>query len=321
MGGGDLNLKKSWHPSTMKNMEKVWKAEQQNTQEKKRIAELQRDIERERDREDITKLGMQQGTLAPKDNEKINWMYTQPNSSINREDYLKGKTIDKTFEQIVKNERDLEKNKVLPSNHVEHECIPPSLRFFTGNEQVDLQRKIQEDPLFAIKKKEYESRAQILNNPVKLKQLKELASKRKETSPEKSSSSSSSSSRHKSKRHHKESSHRSSRHEEKSKEREKEKNKKDHHKKKPKLTDEERKRKLREMMANASWHDKERAMNVKKYREQEKKETTEKTYNKDFIRKQLMAAAEHGTVASRIKSNINNIQRSERAMDSNFARR
>lgn len=104
----------------MKNMEKVWKAEQQNTQEKKRIAELQRDIEKERDREDITKLGMQKGVLAPKDNEKINWMYTQPNSSINREDYLKGKTIDKAFEQIAKNERDVEKNKVAPSNHVEH---------------------------------------------------------------------------------------------------------------------------------------------------------------------------------------------------------
>lgn len=317
MGGGDLNLKKSWHPSTMKNMEKVWKAEQQNTQEKKRIAELKRDIEKERDKEDITKFGRQQGTVAQKDNEKINWMYTQPNSTINREDYLKGKTIDKTFEQLVKNEREVEKNKVVPSNHVEHECLPPSLRFFTGNEQVDLQRKIQEDPLFAIKKKENESRAQLLNNPVKLKQLKELASKKRDKSPERSSS------KHKSKRH-KESSHKSSRREDKYKEREKDK-KKDkhhhHHHKKVELTDEERERKLREMMANASWRDKERVLNVKKYREQEKKETTEKTYNKDFIRKQLMAAAEHGTVASRIKSNINNIQRSGRAMDSNFARR
>lgn len=54
------------------------------------------------------------------------------------------------------------------------ECIPPSLRFFSGNEQVDLARKIQEDPLYAIKKKEMETRNQLLKNPVKLKQLKEL---------------------------------------------------------------------------------------------------------------------------------------------------
>lgn len=56
------------------------------------------------------------------------------------------------------------------------ECIPPSLRFFSGNEQVDLVRKMQEDPLYTIKKKELESRSQLLKNPVKLKQLKELVS-------------------------------------------------------------------------------------------------------------------------------------------------
>lgn len=56
------------------------------------------------------------------------------------------------------------------------ECIPPSLRFFSGNEQVDLVRKMQEDPLYTIKKKEMESKSQLLKNPVKLKQLKEMVS-------------------------------------------------------------------------------------------------------------------------------------------------
>lgn len=57
------------------------------------------------------------------------------------------------------------------------ECVPPSLRFFSGNEQVDLARKMQEDPLYAIKKKEMETRNQLLKNPVKLKQLRQLVSK------------------------------------------------------------------------------------------------------------------------------------------------
>lgn len=57
------------------------------------------------------------------------------------------------------------------------ECIPPSLRFFSGNEQVDLARKMQEDPLYAIKKKEVETRNQLLKNPVKLKQLRVLVSR------------------------------------------------------------------------------------------------------------------------------------------------
>lgn len=60
--------------------------------------------------------------------------------------------------------------------HLPLECIPPSLRFFSGNEQVDLARKIQEDPLYAIKKKEMESKNQLLKNPVKLKQFKEWVS-------------------------------------------------------------------------------------------------------------------------------------------------
>lgn len=50
------------------------------------------------------------------------------------------------------------------------------------------------------------------------------------------------------------------------------------------LTDEEKERRRQEMMANAAWRDQERERNVKKYREEEKKETQDNSYNKDFIR-------------------------------------
>lgn len=64
-----------------------------------------------------------------------------------------------------------------------------------------------------------------------------------------------------------------------------------------------------------------------------KKKREKKTYRKSktakilfkslilIFRKQLAAAAEVGTVESRIKANMNNIQRSRRAMDTNFAKR
>ena len=39
---------------------------------------------------------------------------------------------------------------------------------------IDLANKIREDPLYLIKKKEIEQRKRILDNPVRLKQLKEL---------------------------------------------------------------------------------------------------------------------------------------------------
>ncbi|XP_075579056.1 pre-mRNA-splicing factor CWC25 homolog isoform X3 [Pelecanus crispus] len=39
MGGGDLNLKKSWHPQTLRNVEKVWKAEQKHEAERQKMEE------------------------------------------------------------------------------------------------------------------------------------------------------------------------------------------------------------------------------------------------------------------------------------------
>ncbi|KAL6254206.1 hypothetical protein P5V15_014828 [Pogonomyrmex californicus] len=497
MGGGDLNLKKSWHPSTMKNMEKVRKAEQQNNQENKRIAELKKQIEMEKDREDIKKYAMEQGVIENKDNKKLDWMYKGPNQMVNREEYLLGRPVDKAFEQMQQAEKDAEFNR-MPKNHVEYECIPPSLRFFSGNEQVDLARKIQEDPLYAIRKKEIESRNQLLKNPVKLKQLKELleqqsskskSEKKKKKSRQKNSSedetkldmllatkykqlkdniseknllksmkkikhnrikkskkhchdsdsetsdssedtsvkkkhrrrkkrkrstsdndddaidNSSSESivkyekeskrkaydrKHstndmklddskkqvrkrklsedrseRSKKYREEYKHNTNnkqkQYEDDNKERSNSKNKYDdkriyspkkqtdtmiytnkkmsviksdidyklknkkeeryQSKARPSFTEEEKEQRRKEMMANAVWRDKEREKNVQIYREQEKKEEHNTSYNKDFIRKQLIVATEMGTVASRIKANINNIQRSDRAMDTNFAKR
>jgi hypothetical protein len=36
---------------------------------------------------------------------------------------------------------------------------------------VDLQRKLQEDPLIALRKKELDTRKKILDNPIKMKQI------------------------------------------------------------------------------------------------------------------------------------------------------
>lgn len=113
------NLKKSWHPSTMKNMEKVWKAEQQNDQEKRRIAELKREIEMEKDQEDMTKYAMEQGVIEKKDDKKLDWMYKGPNQTVNREEYLLGRPVDKAFEQMVQAEKE-ELNNRVPKNHVEY---------------------------------------------------------------------------------------------------------------------------------------------------------------------------------------------------------
>lgn len=92
----------------------------------------------------------------------------------------------------------------------------------------------------------------------------------------------------------------------------------------PKLTDEEKADKLREMMQNAEWRDKERESYVRKYHEDGRKEEDkhrEEEFDRNFIHKELHKSAQNETVESRLKSNRNNIQRSSGAMNTNFARR
>lgn len=179
------NQKKSWHPHTFKNQERVWKAEQNEAAEKQKLAELQREITEERGREELRRIGQASGVLGgggKDDHNKLEWMYRGPKENLNREDYLLGRTVDKTFEQFAEDERATEKQEHLgvsvPKNHVEYECVPFSIRAYKDADptsvQVDMARKIAEDPLMMIKQREMESRKRLLENPVKLKELKLL---------------------------------------------------------------------------------------------------------------------------------------------------
>lgn len=176
-----MNTKKSWHPSTFKNQERVWKAEQADAAEKRKLAELQHEINEERNREELKTIAKKSG-LIPDDGDgdrKLEWMYKGP--AVNREEYLLGRTVDKNYETLDAQEKAAAASSSVgisqPKNHVEHECIPFSIRQYKGlegGEQVDMARKLMEDPLMAIKQKEVESRQKILENPVKLKELHRL---------------------------------------------------------------------------------------------------------------------------------------------------
>ncbi|XP_016954908.1 pre-mRNA-splicing factor CWC25 homolog [Drosophila biarmipes] len=181
MGGGDLNLKKSWHPHTMKNQERVWKAEEQAKMEERKLEDLRKEINEERDREELRRLGERSGVLGSSGGAageaKLEWMYKNSTELINREEYLLGRKIDKSFETLQAEEHRQEQNTVglkQSINHVEHDCVPFSIRTYRNlqsTEQVDMQRKTLEDPLMLIKQREMESRRKLLENPVKLKEI------------------------------------------------------------------------------------------------------------------------------------------------------
>lgn len=168
MGGGDLNLKKSWHPQTLRNVEKVWKAEQKHEAERKKIEELQRELREERAREEMQRYAEDVGAVKKKE-EKLDWMYQGPGGMVNRDEYLLGRPIDKyVFEKMEEKEAGCSSETGL---------LPGSIFAPSGaNSLLDMASKIREDPLFIIRKKEEEKKREVLNNPVKMKKIKELVS-------------------------------------------------------------------------------------------------------------------------------------------------
>lgn len=123
----------------MKNQERVWKAEQASAAEKRKLKELQDEIANERNREELQRIGQSSGVLKANDDKKLEWMYK--GSELNREEYLTGRAIDKNFEKQDANERSKEHGMIgitQSINHVEHECIPFSIRAFRGAEDVSI---------------------------------------------------------------------------------------------------------------------------------------------------------------------------------------
>uniref|UniRef100_A0A6I8PLS0 CWC25 spliceosome-associated protein homolog n=1 Tax=Xenopus tropicalis TaxID=8364 RepID=A0A6I8PLS0_XENTR len=137
------NLKKSWHPQTLRNVEKVWKAEQKHEAERKKIEELQKELREERAREEMQRYAEDTGAVKKKD-EKLDWMYQGPGGMVNREEYLLGRPVDK---YIMDKMQEPESG---PSS--ETGLLPGSIFSAAGaSSTLDLANKIREDPLFMIR--------------------------------------------------------------------------------------------------------------------------------------------------------------------------
>ncbi|XP_029950235.1 pre-mRNA-splicing factor CWC25 homolog [Salarias fasciatus] len=166
MGGGDLNLKKSWHPQTMKNIERVWKAEQKYEAERKKIEELQKELKEERAREEMTRYAEESGTMKKKD-DRLDWMYQGPAGQVSRDEYLMGRPIDK---QITDQYEEPESGPSAETGLLPGSIFNPA----TAASSLDMAAKIREDPLFEIRKREEEKKREVLTNPVKMKKIKEM---------------------------------------------------------------------------------------------------------------------------------------------------
>ncbi|KAK4057781.1 RNA-splicing factor [Microbotryomycetes sp. JL221] len=167
MGGGDLNMKKSWHPLLHTNQERVWKKEQQALEERKRLAELQKELEQERALQELQRL--QEAAGGKKRENRVEWLYAAPaeGNGPNQEEleaYLLGK---KRVDKLLKGNE--EKLFQQPSK------TEPGGSFTSiqnANTARDTANKIREDPLLAIKRQEQMQYEKLLKNPAKLRELR-----------------------------------------------------------------------------------------------------------------------------------------------------
>lgn len=98
-------------------------------------------------------------------------MYKGVSGHVDREEYLIGRKIDKTFELIEKEENPNAAKSEEECALINQLATNSIVENLTKN---DLTAKMREDPLFVIQQKKQEQRKEILHNPVKLKHIQEL---------------------------------------------------------------------------------------------------------------------------------------------------
>ncbi|KAG1864776.1 Pre-mRNA splicing factor-domain-containing protein [Suillus subalutaceus] len=170
MGGGDLNMKKSWHPLLLKNQERVWLEEKKALEEKKKLDQLRKEKEEERQLQELQRL--QEEQTGKRKTEKLEWMYATPATGSNQnandlEDYLLGK---KRVDKILT----ADENAQLGASHKNFIAIQ------NANNARDIAAKIREDPLLAIKQQEQAAYQALMSNPLRLREMQERNEKKRE---------------------------------------------------------------------------------------------------------------------------------------------
>ncbi|KAK2592661.1 RNA-splicing factor [Conoideocrella luteorostrata] len=163
MGGGDLNLKKSFHPTLRRNQQAVWDEEQKALGERKRTQQRINEIKEERAKEELQR--QLEAAGGKKRVDRVDWMYQGPTdgqvgTSEETEAYLLGK---RRIDNLIKG--------------TEHKKLEKSagedsfMALQNANSARDTAAKIRDDPLLAIKRKEQAAYEAMMNDPIRRRQL------------------------------------------------------------------------------------------------------------------------------------------------------
>ncbi len=161
--GGDLNLKKSWHPVLMSNQRRVWEEEKKALDERKRIEQMMKERQEERAIQEIQE--MQEAAGGTERAARVEWMYSGPSAgqqgtTEEMEGYLLGK---RRIDGLIKGTE----NKQLEKGALEESFMALQ----NANTVRDTAAKIREDPMLAIKQKEQAAYEALTNDPVSRRRL------------------------------------------------------------------------------------------------------------------------------------------------------
>ena len=125
--------------------------------------------------------------MAGPSGEKMDWLYNEESAKPKSEDYLLGKAIDANFERGTLGQINAVEygnfhlnfwnfDRSTHFNFMFTDCTPASIFASKAEHQVDIQRKLQEDPLITLKQTEVDKRKRLLDNPMKMKQVQDYVS-------------------------------------------------------------------------------------------------------------------------------------------------
>ncbi|KAK4609447.1 Pre-mRNA-splicing factor cwc25 [Fulvia fulva] len=182
--GGDLNLKKSWHPALMVNQRKVYNEELKALEERKKTDQVLKERAEERAIQELERL--QEAAGGKKRTDRVDWMYNGPGSgglgagggvSEEMEGYLLGK---RKLDGLVKRNEGEALKKDAPQDGF-------MALNSNANSARDVASKVSNDPMLAIKKQEQAAYEAMMSDPAKRRMLMATAGKEVEEDEKKDS--------------------------------------------------------------------------------------------------------------------------------------
>ena len=168
--GGDLNLKKSWHPVLMSNQKRVWAEEKKALDERKKTEQVLKERAEERAIQDLERL--QETAGGRKRVDRVDWMYNGPGTggpgaggvTEEMEGYLLGK---RRLDGLVKRSE---------TEDLKKDAAQETAVMATGlSNPRDTIVKVANDPMLAIKKQEQAAYEAMMNDPARRRQLLQAA--------------------------------------------------------------------------------------------------------------------------------------------------